>query len=80
MALRWLSIAFSAAVKALVGFNRRELLRIRRPGEPDTACFVDDCTQFTEVAATAGHLGTFPAREMLGLLLAHAGRLAKYGA
>ncbi len=45
-----------------------------------TNCFVDSCTEFTEVAATAGHLGTFPAREMLGLLLAHAGRLAKYGA
>jgi 2,3-bisphosphoglycerate-independent phosphoglycerate mutase len=42
--------------------------------------YVDDCTRFTETAATAGHLGTFPAREMLGLLLAHAGRLAKYGA
>lgn len=43
-------------------------------------CFVDDCAEFTEVAATAGHFGTFPSREMLGLLLAHAGRLAKYGA
>ena len=42
--------------------------------------FVDDCRAFTEAAATSGHLGTFPAREMLGLLLAHAGRLAKYGA
>ena len=42
--------------------------------------FVDDCAEFTEVAATRGHLGTFPSREMLGLLLAHAGRLAKYGA
>jgi 2,3-bisphosphoglycerate-independent phosphoglycerate mutase len=42
--------------------------------------FVDDCTEFTEAAATRGHLATFPSREMLGLLLAHAGRLAKYGA
>ena len=43
-------------------------------------CFVDDCGEFSEVAATAGHLGTFPSRELMGLLLAHAGRLAKYGA
>ena len=43
-------------------------------------CFVDDCREFTEAAARTGHLGTFPAREMMGLLLAHAGRLAKYGA
>lgn len=42
--------------------------------------FVDECAEFTEMAATRGHLGTFPSREMLGLLLAHAGRLAKYGA
>jgi 2,3-bisphosphoglycerate-independent phosphoglycerate mutase len=42
--------------------------------------FVDDCREFTEAASRAGHLGTFPAREMMGLLLAHAGRLAKYGA
>jgi 2,3-bisphosphoglycerate-independent phosphoglycerate mutase len=30
--------------------------------------------------ATAGHLGTFPAYQLMGLLLAHAGRLAKFGA
>ncbi len=42
--------------------------------------YVDDCTRFTESAAVGGHLGTFPSRELLGLLLAHAGRLAKYGA
>jgi 2,3-bisphosphoglycerate-independent phosphoglycerate mutase len=43
-------------------------------------CFVDDCREFTEAAATQGHLGTFPARELMGLLLANAGRLAKFGA
>jgi 2,3-bisphosphoglycerate-independent phosphoglycerate mutase len=42
--------------------------------------YVDDCREFTESAAVAGHLGTFPSRELLGLLLGHAGRLAKYGA
>lgn len=43
-------------------------------------CFVDDETAFTEAAATRGHLGTLLSRELLGLLLANAGRLAKYGA
>jgi 2,3-bisphosphoglycerate-independent phosphoglycerate mutase len=43
-------------------------------------CFRDDCREFTEAAATQGHLGTFPARELMGLLLANAGRLAKFGA
>jgi 2,3-bisphosphoglycerate-independent phosphoglycerate mutase len=42
--------------------------------------FVDETTEFTEAAAARGNLGTFPARELMGLLLAHAGRLAKYGA
>lgn len=43
-------------------------------------CFADDCQEFTETAATQGHLGTFPACELMGLLLANAARLAKYGA
>lgn len=43
-------------------------------------CFVDDETAFTELSATRGHLGTFRSRELLGLLLANAGRLAKFGA
>lgn len=43
-------------------------------------CFVDNCQEFTEAAATQGHLGTFPASELMGLLLANAGRLAKFGA
>lgn len=42
--------------------------------------FVDDCRSFGESAAIGGHLGTFPSRELLGLLLAHAGRLQKFGA
>ncbi len=43
-------------------------------------CFIDPADRFDEVAATAGHLGTFPSRDLMGLLLANAGRLAKYGA
>lgn len=43
-------------------------------------CFMDSCREFTETAATAGHLGTFPASDLMGLLLANAGRLAKFGA
>jgi len=42
--------------------------------------FVDETTAFDEHQATRGHLGTFPSRELLGLLLAHAGRLEKFGA
>lgn len=43
-------------------------------------CFVDDQSAFTEMAASRGHLGTFPSAELLGLLLGNAGRLAKFGA
>ena len=43
-------------------------------------CFVDDETAFTEPAARRGHLGTMPSRELMGLLLANAGWLAKFGA
>ena len=43
-------------------------------------CYVDDCAEYSESAAVHGGLGTFPSRELMGLLLAHAGRLAKYGA
>jgi 2,3-bisphosphoglycerate-independent phosphoglycerate mutase len=42
--------------------------------------FAEGEARFDERAATRGQLGTFPARELLGLLLAHAGRLEKYGA
>ena len=43
-------------------------------------CFVDDARRFTEKQAVHGHLGTFPSKHLMGLLLANAGRLAKYGA
>ncbi len=43
------------------------------------AC-LDGSTAFDERQATRGHLGTFPSRDLVGLLLAHAGRLEKYGA
>jgi hypothetical protein len=36
--------------------------------------------RFDEGAVLAGHLGTFPSRKLLALMLAHGGRLAKYGA
>ena len=40
----------------------------------------DDRHRFTEIDCVQGGLGTFPAREVLPLAFAHAGRLAKYGA
>lgn len=43
-------------------------------------CFVDETERFTETEAARGVLGTVPSRELLGLALAHAGRLAKFGA
>ncbi|MDX1644312.1 MAG: 2,3-bisphosphoglycerate-independent phosphoglycerate mutase [Thermoanaerobaculia bacterium] len=43
-------------------------------------CFADDATRFDESEASRGHLGTFPAYQLMGLLLANAGRLAKFGA
>ncbi len=43
-------------------------------------CFVDGSTEFTETAAARGHLGTVPSYHLMGLLLANAGRLAKFGA
>jgi 2,3-bisphosphoglycerate-independent phosphoglycerate mutase len=42
--------------------------------------FADDAERLDEREALRGHLGTFPACELVGLLLAHAGRLEKYGA
>lgn len=42
--------------------------------------FADRAARFDERTAAAGHLGTFRSSELLGLLLAHAGRLEKYGA
>ena len=41
---------------------------------------VDDVTTFDEVACMRGALGLRPGLHLMGLALAHAGRLAKYGA
>lgn len=43
-------------------------------------CFIDEVTSYSEAAATHGHLGTIPAWELMGLMLANAGKLAKFGA
>lgn len=43
-------------------------------------CFADGETAFDEITTSRGHLGTFPSRELMGLLLANAGWLAKFGA
>jgi 2,3-bisphosphoglycerate-independent phosphoglycerate mutase len=42
--------------------------------------FAEGADRFDERNAARGQLGTLPSRELLGLLLAHAGRLEKYGA
>jgi 2,3-bisphosphoglycerate-independent phosphoglycerate mutase len=42
--------------------------------------FADPCDRFDETAVLQGHLGTFPSCGLLALLLAHAGRLQKFGA
>ena len=43
-------------------------------------CFVDDTEMFDELHSIRGTLGTLPARDLLGLLLANAGKLVKFGA
>lgn len=43
-------------------------------------CFVDQCSRFTEAEAVRGAIGTIPASDLMGLLLANAGKLAKFGA
>lgn len=40
----------------------------------------EEADEFSERACARGQLGRFPAKELMALLLAHAGRLAKYGA
>jgi 2,3-bisphosphoglycerate-independent phosphoglycerate mutase len=40
----------------------------------------DDVAEFNEAACRKGALGTFPAKEVLSLAMAHAGRLMKFGA
>ncbi len=42
--------------------------------------FVDDTTAFDEGQAVRGHLGLLRSRELMGMLLAHGDRLAKFGA
>lgn len=42
--------------------------------------FADGFPRFHEKHARAGALGTFASRDLIGVLLAHAGRLDKYGA
>ncbi len=43
-------------------------------------CSIDGETRFDEATAARGQVGTIPSRELMGLLLANAGRLAKFGA
>jgi 2,3-bisphosphoglycerate-independent phosphoglycerate mutase len=43
-------------------------------------CGLDGSEDFSEAAAAHGSLGTLPSYQLMGLLLANAGRLAKYGA
>ncbi len=40
----------------------------------------DSVMEFTEKSCTLGGLGRFPAQELMGLILAHSGRLEKFGA
>jgi len=40
----------------------------------------DDVSQFSERGCSRGFLGRFPALQAMSLLLAHAGKLQKYGA
>ena len=42
--------------------------------------FPDDVTKFTERECGRGHLGRFPSLSAMPLILAHAGKLKKYGA
>jgi 2,3-bisphosphoglycerate-independent phosphoglycerate mutase len=43
-------------------------------------CRADGCTSFGEAQCLSGGLGQFPAKHLMSLALAHAGRLEKYGA
>lgn len=44
------------------------------------SCFVDECSRFTEAEAIRGAIGAIPSSDLMGLLLANAGKLAKFGA
>lgn len=61
-------------------FHPVPLLLAGPHGHGRSTVFADPCERFDEVCAVAGHLGTFPSRALLALLLAHAGRLQKFGA
>jgi 2,3-bisphosphoglycerate-independent phosphoglycerate mutase len=61
-------------------FHPVPLLLAGPHGHGRSTVFVDPCDRFDEVTATGGHLGTFPSRAVMALLLAHAGRLQKFGA
>ncbi len=43
-------------------------------------CFADGYPRFHEKSARAGHLATLASKDLMAVLLAHAGRLDKYGA
>jgi 2,3-bisphosphoglycerate-independent phosphoglycerate mutase len=43
-------------------------------------CFADGSPRFHEKACRAGSLGTLASKDLIGVLLANAGRLDKYGA
>ena len=43
-------------------------------------CGIDGNDRFTEIQAICGGVGDLPSADLMGLLLANAGRLAKYGA
>jgi 2,3-bisphosphoglycerate-independent phosphoglycerate mutase len=47
---------------------------------PKSFAQADTTEGFNEKACSHGVLGTFPAKEVLSLAMAHAGRLTKYGA
>ena len=61
-------------------FHPVPLLLAGPAGEGRQTVFADAAQRFDEHAAVGGHLGTFPSRALLALLLGHAGRLQKFGA
>ena len=44
------------------------------------SCRTDACTSFGEAQCLSGGLGQFPAKHLMSLVMAHAGRLEKFGA
>ena len=43
-------------------------------------CFIDDTERFDELACLNGHLGTLRSCDLMGVMLANAGKLQKFGA